>query len=215
MQLPPDIRDYIQVAEAQAKDIGAAHELISDTHYQKGRAPGMLVVAKLSGSGWWRIQQSARLKLDTMIIGAAVVGLGCTRGKPCGREFLAREHFPSMNLGELRRDVTIQQMQLAMINRVAVHDAFRGIGLGTDLAYECRRLAHVGARPARFIEVMTTRRYKEADALIQGKAAGNDFLQRAGFTLVPRWTDRKRRVLRPDSNRYEDTVRLYYWAPAV
>lgn len=101
-----------------------------------------------------------------------------------------------------------------MINRVAVHETFRGLGIGRALALECRRFAGTGFRPpARFIEVMTTRRIDEARTLCSGEAK-DDFLQRAGFVLVRSHTGRAWRCLSHGA-RSELTVRLYYWAPAL
>jgi hypothetical protein len=206
----------VVVAEAQeAQELRDAHRLIRESHYQKADAYGQVVIAKLSDAAWERVARKFKSKAYSRLIGAAIVGRGCTRGKPVGRLHLAEKHFPRLDLSSLPRDVTVERMRLAMIHRVAVVPEFRDYGIGTRLAYECRKVARVENRPARFVEVITTRKRGEAIASIQGEAEREDFLQNAGFVLAPQWSGRERRRLGPQPTKFEDTVRLYYWASTI
>lgn len=206
----------IELREVSGSNEAAALSLIRESHYQPGEPRGRVVAA-------YFVDQKAAAELrrnvappriDPLLAGAAVVDRGCVRGKPKGREELANAHFPTLDLERTARNATVEVMGLAMINRVAVHETFRGVGIGRALASECRRFAGTEfAPPARFIEVMTTRRIDEARKLCSG-AAKDDFLQRAGFVLVRRPTGRAWRSLGHGAHK-ELTVRLYYWAPAL
>jgi hypothetical protein len=207
----------IIIAEATVAERAPALQLIRQAHYQRGDPPGRILVARIANERCYeRLVKAERIDARYgLLLGAAVISSGCTHGSPVGRQHLRDAHFPQLDLAALTRDVVVAKMKLAMLRRVAVAANCRGFGIGEKLALESRRFASRMFPPARFVEVMTTRRLNDAKKLISSEGKIEDFLQNAGFILAPRYTGRSRRLLTAGANYAEDTVRLYYWAPAI
>jgi GNAT superfamily N-acetyltransferase len=193
-------------------DIEAARELIDRVHYQEGKVDGAFIIC---------FAELARIKAAVpsfcpgfisdglCLIGAAVVKSGIMYAKPNGRRDLAERNFPYLAYDKLSRAEVVRQMGLALISRVAVEPQLQRHGIGRVLAEECRKRAPTLVPGSRFIEVMTSQRLQDAKRLLKKKNAANDFLQAAGFRLVPILT----KIQKPRQQNGRDR-RLYYWAAA-
>jgi ribosomal protein S18 acetylase RimI-like enzyme len=195
------------------QDIEAARKLIDRVHYQEGKVDGAFIICfaelnriKAVVPSFCPVFESDGLCL----VGSAVIKSGIMYAKPKGRRDLAERHFPHLSYDKLGRAEVVRQMGLALISRVAVEPQLQSYGIGRLLAEECRKRAPALVPGSRFVEVMTSQRLQDAQRLLKKKNAGNDFLQAAGFRLVPTLT----KIQRPRQQNGRDR-RLYYWAKAT
>lgn len=100
--------------------------------------------------------------------GALVLGGGCAYAAPVGRNHLVEVHELDVDLEELTRGEIVTELGLTMINRVAVVPELKGFGIGSALAKVARRYAPRLFPGAQFVEVMTTRRIRDARAITAG-----------------------------------------------
>lgn len=185
--------------------------MIKRVHYRDGDVDGEFILgfAKLDEVKAAQPEfVPGRMYDNLCLVGTAVIKRGITHGNPKGRRDLAEKHFPEMKIERLRRDEIVNKIGLALISRVAVEPDLQGCGIGRVLAQECRKQAASLVPGSRYVEVMTSQRLHDAQRLVKKENTERDFLQAAGFRLVPIFT----KARKPHDGR--DRC-LYYWAPVL
>lgn len=180
---------------------------IGEQHYRTGTPRGEVIACYVNPASSlcpsdWRSSRSA-----WPFAGALVLGRGCAYAAPVGRYDLIKQHDIDLDLSQLNRGEVVNRLGLAMINRVAVHPDMKSAGVGTALAMVARKYAPKLFAGAKFVEVMTTRRLKDAEAIAGGRYVGGDFLLSAGYSVASTVTGRK-------SGNGGRTAMLYYFAEA-
>ena len=187
---------------------GSIFKFIGEHHYRDGNPRGSIIACYVDSASPLCPVSLRRDDGKWPFAGALVLGGGCAYAAPVGRYDLVQRHNLNIHLEELTRGEIVTNLGLTMINRVAVIPDMKGLGVGSALALAARRYAPRLFAGARFVEVMTTRRLRDAKALASGTYARRDFLQLAGFTVAPSVS----------STRFTDGIRtgmLYYHAPVT
>lgn len=183
----------------------AARQVILRSHYVSSPAHGMfLACAFVNGYDQERIRVERRNSEHHTdpwsaawhepaggIIGCAVLSK-MYHGMPSGRLTLGQRlgHDPEV-LRTKGRDAVVKELGLACATRFAVDAPYRRLGIGSLLAHGLKHVAQPFFDPTtRVIEVMRTLPAEEAERLAAGIPAGtaDDFLSRAGYTVVPHTT---------------------------
>ncbi|XEN31772.1 GNAT superfamily N-acetyltransferase [Ensifer sp. WSM1721] len=185
---------------------GAVLDFIGEQHYREGNPRGKVIACYLDPTSQLCPQKFRRPDGKWPFAGALVLGGGCAYAAPVGRNHLVEVHELDVDLEELTRGEIVTELGLTMINRVAVVPELKGFGIGSALAKVARRYAPRLFPGAQFVEVMTTRRIRDARAITAGTYLKRDFLQVAGFTVAPTVSSERR-------SGGERTGMLYYFAP--